>query len=275
MCDVCVIDAVKRQMMSRRDFFSASTAAVAAAAASAGYVAAAPQAMSAGHDSVVDMTHVYDENFPTFSGLPGIGIEQQYSFAEFGFNAFQLELSEHTGTHIDAPLHFTADGQAVNEIPISNLVCPLAVVDIAAKAETDADAQVTPDDLRSWIVANGEFPEGACIAMHSGWAAKAGGNAFRNADADGVMHFPGFHVEATQMLVEETGAVAMAVDTLSLDHGPSTDFATHYVWLGMNRYGIECIAGLDKVPATGATLVVGAPNHRGGSGGPARIFAMM
>ena len=77
------------------------------------------------------------------------------------------------------------------------------------------------------------------------------------------------------MLMEETGAKSIAVDTLSLDHGPSADFATHYAWLPTNRYGIENLAGLDQVPASGATLVVGAPNHTGGSGGPARIFAMV
>lgn len=77
------------------------------------------------------------------------------------------------------------------------------------------------------------------------------------------------------MLLEETSAVAMAVDTLSLDHGPSEDFATHYAWLPAGRYGIENLAGLGDVPAAGATLVVGAPTHRGGTGGPARIFAMV
>jgi len=39
--------------------------------------------------------------------------------------------------------------------------------------------------------------------------------------------------------------------------------------------GIENIANLDKVPASGATLVVGAPKHKGRSGGPCRIFAMV
>jgi kynurenine formamidase len=163
----------------------------------------------------------------------------------------------------------------VNEIPVGNLVVPLCVIDIAAKAEGDADAQVTPDDLKAWIAANGPIPDRACVAMHSGWAGKVTDEGFRNVGADGKMHFPGFHVEAAKMLMEETGAVAIAVDTLSLDHGISGDFATHYAWLPSNRYGIECLAGLGNVPASGATLVVGAPNHRGGSGGPARIFAMV
>jgi len=88
------------------------------------------------------------------------------------------------------------------------------------------------------------------------------------------MHFPGFHVEAAQMLLE-TGAQSIGVDTLSLDHGKSADFATHYAWLPSGRFGIECLANLDKLPAAGATIIVGAPKHRGGSGGPARIFAMV
>ena len=73
----------------------------------------------------------------------------------------------------------------------------------------------------------------------------------------------------------ETGAGSIASDTLSLDHGPSADFATHYAWLPTGRFGIENIANLDKMPASGATIMIGAPKHRGGSGGPARIFGMV
>ncbi len=273
MCDVCVIQSVKERMLSRRDFFR--TSAMAGAAAAVGGAVSAPPALAAGHGGVVDMTHVYDEAFPTYFGSPGITIEQAFNFAENGFNLFNLTLNEHTGTHIDAPLHFSADGQSVDEIPVTSLVAPLCVVDIAAKAAEDADAQVTPDDLSAWISANGDIPDNACVAMHSGWAGKTGGEGFRNVGSDEKMHFPGFHVEAAQMLMEQTGAVALAVDTLSLDHGISEDFATHYAWLPTNRYGIENLKGLDQVPTSGATIVVGAPVHRGGSGGPARIFAMV
>ncbi len=272
MCDICVMNAVKDRMLSRRSFFKASVAAAAGAAVG---TAATPPAMAAGHGEVVDMTHVYDADFPTYFGQPGIEANQAFNFADNGFNLFNLAVNEHTGTHIDAPLHFSADGQSVDEIPVSNLVCPLCVIDIAARAAEDADAQVTPDDLKAWMDANGEIPDGACIAMHSGWGAKTNTPEFRNADSEGKMHFPGFHVEAAQMLMDETGAVAIATDSLSLDHGPSADFATHYAWLPTNRYGIENLANLDKVPASGATLIVGAPAHRGGTGGPARIFAMV
>ncbi len=273
MCHACVMESVKTRMLNRRDLFRGGVA-VGAAAAAASLTGARP-ALAAAHAGVVDLTHAYDATFPTYFGAPGFAAEEVFNFAEHGFNLFNLSINEHTGTHIDAPLHFSADGHSVDEIPVTDLVVPLCVVDIAAKAAEDPDAQVTPDDLRAWIAANGAIPDRACVAMHSGWAPKVATDGYRNADGDGVMHFPGFHVEAAQMLMEDTGTAAIAVDTLSLDHGPSGDFATHYAWLPSNRYGIECLAGLDQVPASGATLIVGAPKHRGGSGGPARIMAMV
>lgn len=61
-------------------------------------------------------------------------------------------------------------------------------------------------------------------------------------------HFPGFHVEAVEFLKEEREVNGIAVDTLSLDFGPSVDFAVHFSWLPDNRWGLENVANLDKVP---------------------------
>ncbi|PVA09645.1 cyclase [Pelagivirga sediminicola] len=271
MCNACLMNAVKDRMLSRRSFF---TVAAGAGAATALGSAIAPPAMAAGHGTVEDMTHTLSDAFPTFDGVPGFAMDQQFNFADDGFNLFNLRIAEHTGTHIDAPLHFSADGASVDEIPVSSLVAPLCVIDIAARAAEDADAQVTPDDLNAWISANGDIPDNACVALYSGWGAKVDSDGFRNSDGE-VMHFPGFHVEAAQMLMEQTGARSIAVDTLSLDHGASTDFATHYAWLSSGRFGIECVANLDKMPPKGATLIIGAPKHAGGTGGPARIMAMV
>lgn len=270
MCNACVMDAVKERMLSRRSFFRTSAATAAAAAFGA---AAGPARAQAATGDVFDMTHELSEDFPTFGGAPGIAYDKQFDFASDGYNLFRLSIDEHSGTHIDAPLHFSPDGASVAEIPVTSLVCPLAVIDIAARASEDPDTQVTPDDIAAWVAAHGPIPDGACVAMHSGWDAKVATPAFRGTEAG--LSFPGFHIEATQMLLEQTAAAAIAVDTLSLDHGKSADFATHYAWLPAGRYGIECLAGLAQVPAAGATLIVGAPKTRGGTGGPARIFAMV
>lgn len=128
--------------------------------------------MADGHSMVEDLIHTYNAEFPAYFGAPGIEMTQQFNFAENGFNLFTMNLNEHTGTHIDAPLHFSADVASVDEIPVSSLVAPLCVIEIAAKAAENADAQVTPEDLKAWMATNGDIPDGACVAMHSGWGTR-------------------------------------------------------------------------------------------------------
>ncbi|QDG75197.1 cyclase family protein [Labrenzia sp. PHM005] len=273
MCDLCVITSVKEKMLSRRGLFKA--AAVGSGAVAAASLSGTLPAMAQAPTKVMDLTHELSEDFPTFGGVPGFIAEKVFDFAKDGYNLYNLTINEHTGTHLDAPLHFSADGQSVAEIPVENLVAPLCVIDIKARAAENPDAQVTPDDLNAWISAHGDIPKGACVAMNSGWSAHAASNNFRNADDGGVMHFPGFHIEAVQMLMDDADVVGIAVDSLSLDHGISQDFAVHYAWLPSGRWGLECMANLDALPASGATLIVGAPKHRGGTGGPSRVMAMV
>lgn len=90
-----------------------------------------------------------------------------------------------------------------------------------------------------------------------------------------MLHFPGFHPEATELLIKERQVAGMAVDTMSLDYGASKDFKTHYAWLPSGRWGLESLANLDGAPALGATLVVGAPKIRGATGGPTRVLALI
>ncbi|KVC74315.1 cyclase [Burkholderia ubonensis] len=223
---------------------------------------------------VEDLTHALHENFPTFMGSQQFFFTRQFNHGDHGFNQWEWRVVEHTGTHVDAPLHFTADGKSVDEIPVEDLVLPLVVIDIREKAHKDANASVTPDDLRTWMDRNGEVPDGAAVAMLSGWDKYVSDRKFKNMSADGAsMHFPGFHVETVHAILESTMAKALVVDTLSLDPGAEKDFPVHRLWLGSGRYGIEAVSNLDRLPAKGAMLSVGAPKVRGGSGGPSRVVA--
>lgn len=242
----------------------------AAAAVAAGAASAAPFSFR----GIVDLTHTLTTDFPTFSGLQQLEMETVVTLANDGYNIYRWLLEEHTGTHMDAPFHFS-DGPTADQIPADQLFGPLAVIDIRSKAQDDPDAQVTPDDLAAWEAQYGPLPEGAIVALLSGWQDNLGTDKFRNAGPDGVMHFPGFHIDAIQMLLEERDAKGILVDTLSLDHGPSADFAVHYTWLPAGKWGVENVANLDQLPASGAVAIVGGPKIAGASGGPTRIFALV
>jgi kynurenine formamidase len=263
-----------RHALSRRGFFKGAAAATFAATAVAPQPAAAfaPRRVK----SVVDLTHVMSPEFPTFFGVAGIEIDKKFDIKKDGFNLNWWRVIEHAGTHMDAPIHFSENGATVEKIPAEQLAVPLAVVDVTAKAAQNADYLLSRADLAAWEKKNGKLPENACVAMNSGWAKHVGDAAkFTGKDAAGTFHFPGFAPDAAEWLMKERKIMGIASDTLSLDHGPSKDFKVHYMWLPSGRWGLECVAGLDQVPASGAMLIVGIPKVKGATGGPTRLLALV
>ncbi len=193
----------------------------------------------------------------------------------YPFNVNDLTLSEHTGTHMDAPVHFVNGGETIDQIAPSRFFAPLAVISIESRAARDHDAALSVDDIREWERQHGRLPDGAFVAMSSGWDQRVGDSRqFLNADAEGVLHWPGFSAEAARFLTEQRDIVGVGVDSLSLDVGTSADFAAHQTFLPAGKYGLELMANLATVPPAGATLIVGAMKHLGGTGGPVRAFAV-
>jgi kynurenine formamidase len=269
MCVPGCEDAI-RAALSRRNFFKG-----AAAAAFAATPVGAEAAVQRSFSKVVDLTHTMSPDFPTFFGVPGIEMQKQFDFKKDGFNLNWWRIVEHAGTHLDAPMHFSEAGATVETIAAEALVVPLAVVDVSAQAAGNADYQLSSRDLSAWERKHGRLPAGCCVAMHSGWGRRAGDAAsFTGKDSAGTFHFPGVGAEATEWLIKERRVAGLAVDTLSLDHGPSKDFATHLRWLPSGRWGLENVANLDQVRPSGATLVVGAAKVKDATGGPARLFAL-
>jgi len=236
--------------------------------------AAAPRTLS--YTRVVDLSQTLSSATPVFPGFPPARVEPHLSHAQHGVAVERLDMVSHTGTHLDAPYHCSPDGLMVNQMAPEALVVPAIVVDITAKAARDHAAVVTADDLRAWEQAHGRIPAGAAVLMRSGWAARyADAAAFINADASGVLQFPGFGLDAAQWLLAERDVAGLGVDTLSLDHGPATSFAVHMAFLPTQRWGLECLANLDQLPPSGATLFIGAPKIAQGSGGPSRVLALI
>jgi kynurenine formamidase len=283
MCVPACSRKIARDLLNRRGFLKAAAGAVSLAAAACTPVSATPPAGSAAAGAssgqisfsrVVDLTHTMTVDFPTYGGEQQLTIETIYQLAGDGYNMLRWLLVEHTGTHMDAPFHFS-DGESADQIATENLHGPLAVIDIRSRAEGDPDTQLTPDDIAAWEAQHGPLPAGAIVGMLSGWDQYVRNEKYRNADADGVMHFPGFHIETIEMLLGERDVKGILVDSLSLDYGPSADFAVHYRWLPANKWGIECVANLGELPASGAHVIVGGPKIAGATGGMTRIFALI
>jgi kynurenine formamidase len=245
----------------------------AAAALAAGFPSAAP-AERRRKKRFRDLTHIFREGFPVFVVGEEPMRETIADYATSGFYAQRWTFGEHSGTHMDAPGHFVPGGRLSPDITPRELFLPIVVVDISRRAANDPDTMVEIDDLRRFERRHGRIPRRALVAMDSGWADKAddplefkGGNAFPN------YHFPGFSEEAALWLVEKRDAAAIGVDTLSLDPGNSTTFPVHVNLLAADRYGLENLNNLAKIPPRGAKAFVGLIPWEQGSGGPCRVIA--
>ena len=217
---------------------------------------------------VVDLTHTMSPDFPTFFGVPGIEMQKQYDFKKDGFNLNWWRIIEHAGTHLDAPIHFSEDGATADTIVAGELVVPLAVIDVRKQAEKDPDYLMGIEDVLTWEKRFKKLPESCCVAMLSGWGAHVGDAAkFTGKDANGSFHFPGISPELAEWLLKERNVLGLAVDTLSLDNGPSKDFKTHHTWLPAGPLGPRECRQSGKAVAVGGDpggrLAQGERLHRG------------
>jgi kynurenine formamidase len=225
------------------------------------------------HEHLQDLTHVFFAGFPVFTFDPPRR-RTLITIPGGGFYSQEWTFGEHSGTHMDVPGHFVLGGRLSPEITLEELIVPIVVVDISERAERNPDTAVTMDDLRRFERRHGRIPKGALVAMDSGWAAKVrdplafkGGPAFPN------YHFPGFTLDAAMWLAERRDVTAIGVDTISLDPGNSSTFPVHVNFLATDRYGLEGLANLDKIPPRGAVAFVGLIPWEEGSGGPCRVIA--
>jgi kynurenine formamidase len=192
-----------------------------------------------------------------------------------GYFTRSFWMLEHYGTHLDAPAHFPPGKTTVDQIPVKQLFGPAVVLDVRVESGKDADFQLTAARVEEWEKRHGRIPEGAIVLLRTGWASRwPDVQKYRNQDAKGKMHFPGFSPEAAKLLMERKVS-GLGCDTLSIDYGASEDFAVHRLALGAGLYHIENLADMSELPETGAFLIVAPIKLEGGSGGAVRVFALL
>ncbi|MEV0338969.1 cyclase family protein [Nocardia sp. NPDC050713] len=249
-----------------------------AAAGAIGAPRAQAQPLNLSGFSVRDLTHAVGPDFPVFNLYVRQPVQRQVMFEEIiGFNTAEWTMNEHTGTHIDVPAHSQRGLACADAIPVENLVAPLCVVRIAERAAQDTTTELHVEDLLDWERRNGRIPDGAFVAMDTGWyhrvhdpAAYLPFDPLRLA-----LLIPGIGPDAAEFLLTERSIVGFGTDTSSLDVGTRFEPMVHRMLLRSGRYGIENLAALDTVPERGATLVVGAAKLRGGFGAPVRALAFV
>ena len=232
---------------------------------------------------LVDLTHsfnaatIYWPTSPTSFELERLAFGLTDAGYFYAANSFAAP--EHGGTHLDAPIHFAAGRRTTDQIPLRNLIAPAVVIDVSVAAGTDPDYRLSREDVLTFETEHGAIEAGSIVLLRTGWSDRWPDRLrYLGDDAPGDasnLHFPSFGEAAVQLLVVERGVAAIGADVASIDYGQSSDFPVHRIVGEANVPGFENVAHLERLPALGATVFALPMKIEGGSGGPARIVALV
>ncbi len=241
-------------------------------------------AASAGIDEtkLIDLTYALDEQTIFWpSNKPFVWKKAAWGRTANGYwyASGDFCMSEHGGTHVDAPIHFAQGRLSVDELPIQKLIAPAVVIDVRRAVEKNPEYRLGMRDIERWESRHGRIAEGAVVLMLTGWGSRwpDPSRYFGSVtpwDAT-TLHFPGFSKEAAEFLVNERHVDGIGIDTPSIDAGSSTNFIAHQIVNGADVYALENVANLEKLPEQGALLLALPIKIKGGTGGPVRIIAIL
>ena len=244
---------------------------------------AAAQGLDLTRYRLVDLTHSFGPRTLYWPTSPSAFRLDQLAFGMtpggYFYAAYAFSTPEHGGTHLDAPIHFAADGLTADRVPLERLVAPAVVLDVSTKAAADPLYRLTRDDVLAFERQHGRIPRGTIVLLRTGWSARWPDRLAYFGDATpgdaSKLRFPSYGQGAAELLVRERGVAALGADVASIDYGPSTDFVVHRIAAAANVPGLENLTRLDELPPTGAIVIALPMKIEGGSGGPLRAIALV
>ena len=172
-------------------------------------------------------------------------------------NVSMLTLGDHSGTHVDPPIHFIAGGATADQLPVDAMLGPCVVVRYEGKANVSAER------LESAGVPKGT--ERLLIRTSNS-------DLWNDPTHRFTREFVAVNASAARWCVER-GIRLVGVDYLTIEpQGPEkAGYPTHLTLLGA---GVVIIEGLDlrDIAAGGYELVCAPLKIAGGDGAPARVF---
>ena len=245
--------------------------------------------IAAGDIRIVDLTHTLDPDFPVIILPPEFGqcarfrMEEVSAYDHRGpaWKWHNISMSEHTGTHFDAPSHWISGRDlpknAVDSIDPENFIGPVVVIDCSSGAAEDDDFELTPDVIDEWEARHGRIPEDCWVLMRTDWSKKSGAD-YLNMKGDGP-HSPGPTPDGIRLLIDERNIRGFGTETVGTDAGQGSHYVppypAHYFLHGAGKFGLQCLSNLDQLPATGAILLAPPLKIKDGTGSPLRVMAMV
>ena len=203
-----------------------------------------------------DVTVLVSEEMPVWPKDPAVALPLAQSIARGdAANVTRIEMGAHTGTHIDAPIHFEPNGCGIDQLPLDVLVGPCRVFDLTA----------VPGHINRAVLAQCDM-RGVTRALFKTRNSQRWARGERTFD-------PNFTAVAADAAVElvARGVKLVGVDYLSVEPFGSKEHPVHHILLRANVVVVEGL-NLNDVPAGDYELLALPLKLRGADGAPARVI---
>ena len=208
----------------------------------------------------IDLTFPLEEAMPVWPGDPGPEFREVKSLEQDGYAVQSIRISNHVGTHLDAPSHVVRGGITLDRIPLEILIGKAVLIDFSDKGKKD---RITRKDLQA---RGGMIREGTRVLIRTGWDAHYGSSFFFH-------DYPCLTLGAAQDLAER-GIALLGMDTPSPSPIDDPEQGIHKTLLGAGILLLEGLAYLHRLRGKECELIVLPPLFKGFSGSPCRAVAV-
>lgn len=210
----------------------------------------------------VDLTLEISNKIPIFPGSPSPQFLKWSTIKDDKYNLELLFLSSHTGTHLDAPYHFTENGAKIHQIPITRLIGKSLLI----KIKKLKNQEITKKDLLEFERKHGKIKEHASVFFFTDWQKNSKKKFF-------FTNNPGLSKSASKYLVSKKINL-VGIDSPSIDLGKDLSFSTHKILSKNNILIVENLINLEKIPGTTFDFIILPLKLKDATGSPVRAIAI-
>jgi kynurenine formamidase len=186
---------------------------------------------------IVDLSHPINAETQVYPGDPVVRLRPATTIDRDGYNVLHVSMGSQTGTHVDAPYHFLADGARIDAMDLSMFIGPATVVDVRGLAPRST---ISWSQLEPFVT---QMTSGAILVVHTGWS--------RHWCSPAYLEHPYFAPDAAERIVA-AGVRTVAIDAMSVDETPPPggepgSYAAHDILLGAGCAIVENLTNLDAM----------------------------
>jgi arylformamidase len=209
---------------------------------------------------IIDLSHPISADMPLWPGTPSPEFSALNTVVSNGFGERWMQLSSHTGTHIDAPAHIVDGAASLDQLDISSFIGKGVVLDLReSRSET-----ISRDTL---LASRERIEEAEFLLLHSGWSRFWGSDTYKH-------DYPVLSIEAADWLAG-LGMKGIGIDAPSFDAEDSDTLPVHRKLLGAGLVLIENLTSLELLVNTLFVLSALPLNIVDAEACPARAVAFL